>query len=496
MIVDSFIVSRILMIIGWCQELYFSSLFYVSYRNMADIMGKAMAESAILCFLQSNWDKATEVNRSLIFTTVISIGNKIGRKIRYQWGGVSEAIQESALLSFLNENFIVFLVYLTFVMIPFLPTMLLAILCMGTFAVTILNILIGKMKLRTPGLMGIMMILFIVCYFYAAFTSYQFPKSLQVMIIFLSFLSMFFVVVRTINTEKKWNFLVNLFLLSGMLVALYGIYQYITGVEMDAAWVDAESFENIKTRVYSTFSNPNVLGEYLIVLTSVCMGMLWKAKGFFAKSYYIVIAGILMIALAATNSRGSMLGLLLAAGFFVLLAEKRLIPLGIVGLLLLPFFLPASLWERLASSITMTDSSSLYRISIYKASFLILKNYWISGIGVDAFNLIYPLFSYEAAVAYHSHNLFLQEFIELGVAGFILFLSVLLLFFQRLYYGIKHSARRFQVMIAAIFGGFAGILLQGMVDYLWFDYSIVLLFWAVMGLGMAAVKIGVRKNHE
>ena len=77
----------------------------------------------------------------------------------------------------------------------------------------------------------------------------------------------------------------------------------------------------------------------------------------------------------------------------------------------MPFILPPALWERLLSSITMSDSSSQYRVSIYQAGLEIVQHYWMTGIGVDAFNEIYPMFSLEAANAYHVHNLFLQELI-------------------------------------------------------------------------------------
>ena len=88
-----------------------------------------------------------------------------------------------------------------------------------------------------------------------------------------------------------------------------------------------------------------------------------------------------------------------------------------------------SLWARIASSVTMSDSSSLYRVSIYTAALDIIRHYWVTGIGIGAFNQIYPLFSFEAANAYHAHNLFLQEFIELGIVGFavLVLLSFVLL---------------------------------------------------------------------
>ena len=38
--------------------------------------------------------------------------------------------------------------------------------------------------------------------------------------------------------------------------------------------------------------------------------------------------------------------------------------------------------------VTMSDSSSLYRVSIYTAALDIIRHYWVTGIGIGAFNQI------------------------------------------------------------------------------------------------------------
>ena len=145
------------------------------------------------------------------------------------------------------------------------------------------------------------------------------------------------------KAKEKLNFVLWVLITVGALIALYAVYQYIIGVEMDAAWVDEESFD-ITTRAYATFSNPNVLGEYLILVGSLAAGMIWKMKNWCGRLYYTGCFGVICLGLVATGSRGAMLGLMFSAGLFVLLSEKRLIPLGVVLLLLMPFILPAGLW--------------------------------------------------------------------------------------------------------------------------------------------------------
>lgn len=486
---DSFFFRLIHGLVIWFWGIWSQSLSYRAYRRLGQAVGRAFRESGIFTFLRHNWDYWIRSARGRLPHLLHGPAKRCAVAVQEENGFAATMVAESAILRLCNQNFLIICICALAFAIPILPTMLQAVLAAGTFALYVINVWMGRIRMQRTALVGVLVGLFALCVVYGALTSYHFPKAVMVMGIFLVFLSVFFVCRDCIDTEEKLNLVLFVLIATGVLIALYAIFQYVVGVEMDEAWVDAESFD-ITTRAYATFNNPNVLGEYLIVIGSLAAGMMWKCRNWAGRLFYTACFGILCLGLLATNSRGAMLGLMFAAGLFVLLAERRLIPIGIVALLAMPFILPTSLWERLLSSVTMSDSSSQYRLSIYQAGFDMIRHYWVTGIGVDAFNEIYPLFSLEAANAYHVHNLFLQEFIELGIVGFSVFLALVLLFFQKIYSTMARAARRYRFILAAVFGGFAGILLQGMTDHIWFDYSIVLLFWCVLGIGMAAVRLG------
>ena len=61
--------------------------------------------------------------------------------------------------------------------------------------------------------------------------------------------------------------------------------------------------------------------------------------------------------------------------------------------------------------------------------------------------------------------------------------------------GIEHDIG-IRFLLGAIFGGFAGLLLQGLTDHLWFDYRIVLFFWCFIGIGMATVRVAEKKGER
>ena len=455
----------------------------------------AFENSAILNFFRANWDKHFSSQNGVLPRFWRNLTCRSGLAVRRRSNAFAAAMGESFIFRLFNQNFLILCLVAIVAAIPILPTMLLAVMVLGTFLLYFIQLFLGRVKAQKTTMVSVLLGCFAVCILYAGTTSYAFPTATLSMCLFLILMAVFFVAKDAVDTEEKLDFVLWVLISMGALIALYAVYQYIVGVEMDAAWVDAESFD-MTTRAYATFTNPNVLGEYLILVGSLAAGMMWKMRNWVGKLYYTACFGLICLGLVATGSRGAMLGLMFSAGLFVLLSEKRLIPLGIVLLMMMPFILPASLWARLASSITMSDSSSLYRMSIYSASFDIIQHYWQTGIGIGAFNQIYPLFSLEAANAYHSHNLFLQEFIELGIVGFSILVLLIVFFFQKLYSAMRVVPKRFKFLLGAVFGGFGGLLLQGLTDHLWFDYSIVLFFWCYVGLGMAAVRVGMKMNER
>ena len=52
---------------------------------------------------------------------------------------------------------------------------------------------------------------------------------------------------------------------------LYGLFQYFSGM-VNTTWTDTALFDDIQLRVYSTFANPNVYGEFLLIALPLVAG--------------------------------------------------------------------------------------------------------------------------------------------------------------------------------------------------------------------------------
>ena len=383
---------------------------------------------------------------------------------------------------------------------PLVPTMAgvgLSMLCLFSL---ILHALRTKgFRFKFDGI-GFFIILFIVVYLIAGITSFAMMKSLSIWAIYFVFMTLYFVIINSVNTEKLLRGVLVCFVLSGLLVCLYGIAQYLFGWNTNQAWMDEDMFSDIKMRIYSTLGNPNVLGEYILLVLPVSIGLMWINKNPASKIVYAGISAVMFAALILTFSRGCWIGILFAAVIFITFAAGKLWGLGLIALPILPMVLPESIINRFASIGDMKDSSTSYRVYIWMGTISMIRDFWVSGIGMgqEAFTQVYPFYSYNGIVAPHSHNLFLQILVESGVAGIAVFLLIIFFYFRRVMVGYQTGGKgdSLSTMMTAIAAGICGFLVQGMFDNSFYNYRVMLVFWCTLAIGRACVYISEQRRNE
>lgn len=384
-----------------------------------------------------------------------------------------------------------FTVFLT----PFLPTMV----CIAMVIFT--GLTLGLKLITTPDMklkyskVNVWLLMFILIIGITAFTSISIEESLNIALVMIAFAFAYFVIINTIENKKQLKSILYLFVIAAAISAVYGIYQYIFGDVYSQAWLDAEMFEDIKMRVYSTFENPNVYGEYLILAIPIAVSLFWTEKGFWKKTFLLGIVAITTLAMVLTFSRGCWLGILFALAILAVIIDRRFILLGIAALMCLPFVLPDTIIQRFTSIGDMSDTSTSYRVYIWMGSLAMLKDYWFSGIGLGetSFNTIYPLYSYNNIQAPHSHNLYLQIVSQFGILGLLVFLGVVYNFYKE---ATISMLKKKNIVLAGIVAGMTGFFLESMFDYTWYNYRVILIFWMVLAFGTVASKLGENESGK
>lgn len=319
------------------------------------------------------------------------------------------------------------------------------------------------------------------------------------------FLVGYFLVSCCIRSEEWLYRCVGAALWSGLIVAFYGILQYVLSTSTAGAWIDSDLFEGIAGRAVSTLENPNMLGEYLIMIIPSAFAM-WVTGKSMSRKYSFVSFACLSMCLILTWSRGAWLGFIFAFVAFLLIWHRRsmwLLVGGAFSIPFLPFILPDTIITRFTSIGNLADTSTSYRVSIWRAAVHMIEDYLFTGIGIGegAWREIYPDYTLPGIeAAPHSHNLFFQITLETGIFG-IAFFFIILFLLVKISFTVfaklsreNHAelepdfARNRKLAIAGPLCGLLAVLIQGLTDNSWYNYRVYLMLWLTIGLIPAFVK--------
>ncbi len=389
-------------------------------------------------------------------------------------------------------------IILVFLTLPFLTTMQLVLIMCLTYIAFLLKLLCGRRIFRLR-LIDFAAIAFMIFVFFGGIFSVD-ASSFPKMCVFLCFMLSYFVVKNTLGSQALVKRCICALIASGVIVSLIGLYQNFFGT-LSEKWLDHTVFTEIKGRVVSTFDNPNVLGEYLILVFPLILAMMITEKRSNLKFAYFIAAVLNCSCLVFTWSRGAWLGFLFSLLIFFAVSGKHFLTVTILSLPVLNiglyFASNTSIFHRFTN---LSDSSSSYRFNIWRGVFNMLENIGLYGIGIGegAFRMVYPGYSLAGIeAAPHSHNLFLQILVETGIFSLIAFL-IFLFFYAQCSLGFCKTAYTpsNKTICLAFFAGISAFLIQGMTDYVWYNYRIFLLFWMILGLAIAHIRTSNATEEE
>ena len=269
--------------------------------------------------------------------------------------------------------------------------------------------------------------------------------------------------------------------------------------------------------------NPNQLAGALLLLLPLALAgavAFWRNERRGLAALLALTAMLALATLALTRSRAGWIGFAAALGFLVLAlvwlsAEQRTrkvftLALGvalIVAVLATALALPSILASGRASDAAVTTGDAVLqqlsldaRVEIWSRAVYALQDFPFTGVGLGAFrrvvNVLYPLFLVppDADIA-HSHNMFLQVGVDLGLFGLIGYVGLL----------VVAAVSAWQVAVArrgcegiVALGALAALIgfhVYGLADALALGSKPSLVFWVTLGL-LAALSAPVEAEDQ
>ncbi len=384
----------------------------------------------------------------------------------------------------------VWVAYLLFALLPLLGTSL----CWGLSLLMAVCYFFGRafggQKGKALDRMDLLMAIFPVFCVVSAVFSYDRADSLKVIFMWLGLFLCVPLLRRIINRRDHINGCLWALTAGAFISGLYGLFQYFSGM-VDTTWTDTTLFEELELRVYSTFANPNVYGEFLLIAIPLLAGFALYVKGW--KQWILWgVDLLLLVNMVLTYSRGCYVGIALTALVFLWhFSKKWTVAALVLGTPVAIFAMPESVMTRILSIGNMNDTSTSYRMKIYIGTLAMLTHYWLSGVGIGegAFNSIYPYYAMNGVTAYHSHSLFFQSAVSFGIVGVIYLLWIWSYYQRRIDRARNSMSAKYKPLMLGFSAVFWGLMVQSVFDYTWYNYRVFQLFWMVIALGLATADL-------
>ena len=313
----------------------------------------------------------------------------------------------------------------------------------------------------------------------------------------------YFLVVNLMRSTEWIKRCITALVFSGTIVSFIGIAQYCLGIFVEASWIDKSYFYDIKGRVVSLFDNPNILAMYLIMVLPFAIYLMINACTGKSKLLGFISTASIFLCTILTWSRAAWLAMIVCILVFAVIYSKQTIKYLLISMFLLPiisFFIPSSVARRFASIGNLADSSTAYRFYTWKGTLRCCRDSLWGGVGygTNAYREIYPQYAYAGMeAAEHSHSLYLQILIGMGIFGLIVFAIVMFLFLQMNFeYIKKESNKERKTAVIACIGAIISMLVFGLFDFIWYNYRVLFLFCAIIALSCACVRIGYDESRR
>lgn len=241
-------------------------------------------------------------------------------------------------------------------------------------------------------------------------------------------------------------------------------------------------------RAAGTSIDPNSFGGMLAVVAALLVPQAVSRNPLIGRRSAAVLAALLVGALLATVSRGSLAGFAAAVVVIGLARDRRLLLTVLVGALALVLLAQVMPWtssyvEHFAAGLRVEDRATQMRAGEYRDALRLVQRYPVLGVGfgsprdVDLYRGVSMLYLIVAETT--------------GLAGLLVFLTVMAAAAIRLVGAWRRlPPGGLRAVALGCLAALAAALTSGLVDHYFFTYPHAFaLLWLVLGLGLSSTAV-------
>ena len=306
----------------------------------------------------------------------------------------------------------------------------------------------------------------------------------------------FFLITRLVHNDRDFMRIYLALVILAAVIALHGIYQYIAAVPIPSSWM-THSESSVRTRVYSIFGSPNIMGDFMTMFAPMAAGLAYYTKNRKLQVLAWVCAFCMCFGCLFTMSRGAWMALALAIVIFVLLVDRRLLVLllaaGCVACTL-PF-VRSRIGFLFTSDFADANTSGGRAGRKLVAMTLLEQRGKAAGVGLGMFGGAVAMQNQviDHQEYFYVDNYYLKLMIEMGYTGLAAFLITVLGFLangcRALYRTAqqkKQGLSRLFPLCAGIFAGLCGVFVHCGFENIFEEPYMMAYFWSLAGLLMWA----------
>lgn len=309
-------------------------------------------------------------------------------------------------------------------------------------------------KIIIPNLFKPLFIIFIISLFSALWSKQQLFSSLNsCLLLFYILLGIFMI---NFLRKKDFETIIEILLYSTAFISIIGIIQFFF-----PNFLTPDADVPGKWRVISSFGNPSYLAAFLVGILPLAWQRYSQKKNL-ENSIFLILP---LICLILTFSRASWLSILIIALIWLFAYKKFSLKYFLITTFIAILIISSIAATQPGFKKQLLNFDSLKgRFFLSQMSLLIIKNHWLTGVGLNQFRYHYLDYQYQmlkenpalattyapfAPVEEYIHNDFLQIFAELGIFGFTALIFFLYIIFK---YLLLFSKKPLSLEFASLLG--------------------------------------------